>query len=59
MGASHYMLNDKKLFMEGTLVENKDPSVLLRLAGGNATLPIEGFAQSPAWKMPSQARSYY
>ncbi|KAG0148674.1 hypothetical protein CROQUDRAFT_89939 [Cronartium quercuum f. sp. fusiforme G11] len=44
-GSSHYMFNDKKLFVEGSLIENTDPSAFLRLAGGNATLPIRGFGQ--------------
>lgn len=44
-GASHYMLNDKKLFVEGYLVDNNDKSAFLRLAGGNATLDIKAFGQ--------------
>lgn len=44
-GASHFMMNDKELFVKGSITPNKDPSALLRLAGGSATLPIEGFGQ--------------
>lgn len=44
-GASHYMLKDESLFVEGSLVENKDPTAILRLAGGDATLPIKAFGQ--------------
>ncbi|KAG0139178.1 hypothetical protein CROQUDRAFT_102015 [Cronartium quercuum f. sp. fusiforme G11] len=44
-GSSHYMFNDKNLFVEGSLVDNSDPSAFLQLAGGNATLPIKGFGQ--------------
>lgn len=44
-GASHYMLKDESLFVKGSLVENKDPTAVLRLAGGDATLPIKAFGQ--------------
>lgn len=44
-GASHYMMNDENLFVKGSILPNRDPKAVLRLAGGNATLPIKGFGQ--------------
>lgn len=44
-GASHFMMKDEDMFVQGSLVENKDPSAVLRLAGGDATLPIKAFGQ--------------
>lgn len=44
-GASHFMLRDERMFVQGSLVENRDPSAVLHLAGGDATLPIKGFGQ--------------
>lgn len=44
-GSSHYMMKDESLFVHGSLVGNKDPNAVLRLAGGDATLPIKAFGQ--------------
>lgn len=44
-GASHFMMNDENLFVKGSMKPNHDPKAVLRLAGGNATLPIKGFGQ--------------
>lgn len=44
-GSSHFMMNDENMFVKGSITPNHDPKAVLRLAGGNATLPIKGFGQ--------------
>lgn len=43
--ASHYMMKDESLFVKGSIVNNTDRTAVLRLAGGDATLPIKGFGE--------------